>query len=570
MSTESRPPSEGEFPIVRLNPATLMKNNPAFLALNPAALDGKADEYGNKFKLSAYQKGRVVKVRSVNGLGDYRLWDGHNRTDGAAKKGITSLEYEDASKLVLEEFPGQTELTVSDYLAVLAKKTAPEILKSRMAGHVLAEWRTEVGDEIADSYTALALLGELAYSDRRELTIAEIEQRAKEKSNLKIDETPKERKAIEKGIVAFATVLKEKKIPFGDVAHNAFLLAAKLDEPTLQREVRGFLALPEVHTKVEDPQQLETAIIIALKNSKSFRDSRALFEILTNPEVPFNNTLSLLSSNEGALYQRYTDFIRTRPVKKTGGSSLRPARETFPKSMQEAPLRRDPTPAPSVPVVREVFPTTREYRENPLEEALNYLPTAGVTDEELVREIVRTGEKWLGIDRPGTNQLVLFDLPKKSKYERWTEDGFSIAEMIIEYAQEVIGSGLEKSARQYFAASESSGDAMDEIRKQYSQFFYDVGKKGSLSPDHPVIKYMSSLIYLFTITNKISLEEKTADPLIITYLRGVRGAMADKIIGFVDSNQISGRHQKELPEVLRSPERRDSFLAALTPEFFNS
>lgn len=408
-----------------------------------SVLDDKALTNG-RFIRSLYNPVDLLRVRDAAGNVTRRLRDGHNRMYGAylvetgqveftneierAESNIEGLEGRDITDLIIaskySDQPGKKELTVAEYLDEVVDFAKNDMKEMRMAAHMISEWETQVGSEIADRFTALAAIGMLGFSPLGDLRPTKLEERLRSSNTtFVVGETLEARETIIEGLVQFAGVSRDKSLPYADVAHAAFDLAAKeLSDEALQKQVGGLLALPAIEEKittgVSDEQerdqrkdQLQMMIVDALREESrtTSEESRALYEVLVDSAFNYNDVITVLSPSEWSILARY----RNAKASKTSASILRRTGPSFDRPTTRRKLGDTPQIAAG-----------EKNDQHPLISASFYLQFPpdrfGPTDVALIRRIhEQTGEILAAVDAAASPSVVQEDTTTVDTY--WSE-----------------------------------------------------------------------------------------------------------------------------------------------------
>jgi hypothetical protein len=324
MSKQERSPQREHAAIkeVVLDPASLVADN---LAANIIDTGHYSNFYGANFNPARYVKTEVLRVNypdSPEGF-RYRLKDGHHRTKGAMEyRDKIDPDYVYVANDVTDDviskdstLRGQTTLTVSQYLVEVINPTKAhrEIASPRMAAHFMAEWKSMVGDAVAEGYSALSALSFLSDRQIRNQPDDRIERYFREmreqQQPLMAHETPEKRDALEKGLQDMAGVIRDTKLGHADIQQAAFRIVTSQDEDIdgsayAAQQIRGLVYHPEIdaklHTTFRGPlveqrrDELGSLIVAAFTKAGAQEDVQSLSELVVDPHVNYEDLTEVL------------------------------------------------------------------------------------------------------------------------------------------------------------------------------------------------------------------------------------------------------------------------------------
>lgn len=285
--------------LIWADPTELMRDNPAALIVNKESYD-RMDAFFDP-GLMQLQIGTRVATFSASGEQVIKIFitDGMTRTKFADdQKKLGHLTYEDyarAKGINLEELPewyrnfrfdrlpvidattsylrnpsvvlrserreGQEALTIVQYLRAVIPPTVEhtQIAPGRIAALLVNSWENLVGPETAERFSALAALSFLVGTKAPTATANLLRQHLAKQKALIVDETPEERKKIEKHLLEMREVIHESKIDYGKIkiAEAAYVLVSTgLEviggEKEAEKQIYGLLHSPQLGWKLEE------------------------------------------------------------------------------------------------------------------------------------------------------------------------------------------------------------------------------------------------------------------------------------------------------------------------------
>lgn len=261
-----------------IDPDDLMRDNPAALIVNRESYESMKAFFSEiRFRGSPPQVVRV-KINTPTGETE-RLFvqDGLTRTKFASDhKGkilsetphvkfdtILVLDITDDvlkdPRIVLpqERQPGQKALTMLQYLRAVVPPTIvhSEIATDRITGHLINAWEGMVGSDLIEKFPALSALSFIANDRIPIATDAELRKTLARQSNLVTNENTIEREILEKALRDIAAIIRQSKLPRGDIEKSAYFLVGSGSSviggsEKTRREIFGLLRSPSFERKL--------------------------------------------------------------------------------------------------------------------------------------------------------------------------------------------------------------------------------------------------------------------------------------------------------------------------------
>lgn len=275
---ERHPEHERQNNIVKVDPTTLMLDNPAGMIVNKETYEGM-DAY---FSPDRFEEPQVVKVRSFSSehgeVIKLFVVDGLTRTKYAADhKGkrkleapdfsFDSLEVRDVTQSYLknpryvppkERLENHDSLSMLQYLRAVVPPTVEhsEIAPNRMAAHFINGWDNMVGEKLSQRFSAIAALSFLKDSKIITATDKELKRSLSKEKEMVVNETPLDRARLEEQLVNMAQVIRQTKRFPSEIARAAFLLVSEESSviggsQVAERQVYGSLYIPQVENKLK-------------------------------------------------------------------------------------------------------------------------------------------------------------------------------------------------------------------------------------------------------------------------------------------------------------------------------
>lgn len=330
---------------VVIDPAGLIRDNPAFKVLDRTP-GGILDRMVKKFDPNRYNH----ELPCVVEVEDSKSASGHTQRPLDHHRIVAAAEYQktpvgedwvahglDVTQAYVEE--GKSYITGEKYRELLNK---PEVaharfLRDRIVTHFIRDWPDMVGEEVP--MTLLAAISFLGFSSLQDEPVIKMPKALTAMLQIMVDETSEQRTGVMVGITQLAKDIKEIKMGYQDLAHAALGAVVKeFDTDAVQEQVAGFFVFPSVATKLttgaESPrevtnrkQRLTTLIIGVMQEPRQHQDSRALYEVLTDPELSYDEVVRLLRPSEQSLNTRYYEF---KDEKEAARAHSAPASEFLP------------------------------------------------------------------------------------------------------------------------------------------------------------------------------------------------------------------------------------------------
>ncbi len=257
------------------DPTTLMQDNPAALIVNKESYRLMA----SKFSPGRFDAPQVARVVTYSAEGEEVIKDfivdGMTRTkyvyDNRAR-----IEQEnpgfvftvnDITQDVIgnsdvvpasEKKDGQDALTLVQYMRAVIPPTVEhtKIAPDRIAAHLINGWRSMVGDQIAERYSAVAALNLLTHPNTNIATDQALQRELQKQLNRMAGETEEERDRLQDALVQMAQIIRQSKINKPEVAKAAYVLVASGSEviggeKETARQIYGMLHSPNVEQKLQ-------------------------------------------------------------------------------------------------------------------------------------------------------------------------------------------------------------------------------------------------------------------------------------------------------------------------------
>ncbi len=218
-----------------------------------------------------------------------------------------------------------------------------EYLLRHTAARIFSDWRTWVGDDIANDFPALTALYTLRkYAELinagKEVTLHKTIGNGRLKIPIISEDDSKKTKKLKNGLIKLVNRILATGLDYDEIVFAGFELitAAYEDirEEVKTAEIKGILALPEVDCKFvpksRDAYLYETqresmgSLLLSAyrsitkpdekdvkkENNKKRRDVKSIIGTLSNPELGFEDSMFILdTSNRGSIYERYRKII---------------------------------------------------------------------------------------------------------------------------------------------------------------------------------------------------------------------------------------------------------------------
>ncbi len=140
---------------------------------------------------------------------------------------ITSGILKDPKIVLPQERQGnQQALTLLQYLRAVVPHTIvhSEIADRRIAGHLINAWNRMVGPDLTGKFPAIAALSFVGNDKIPAATNDSLRKELDKIPALIVNETPDDRKKLDKGLLDIASIISQSKLIRQDVAREAFLL----------------------------------------------------------------------------------------------------------------------------------------------------------------------------------------------------------------------------------------------------------------------------------------------------------------------------------------------------------
>ncbi len=276
LEKRGRPEHQREGNILTVDPADLMRDNPAALIVNQERYSRLVSffdpspngpyEHPQAVWVKTYsaKHGEILKLFVIDGLTrtkyiyDHQEEIKHKYPDFVFKvKDVTKSALQDPS-IVLpnERVEGQVALTMTQYLRAVVPPTIAhaEIANERIASYLINGWEDMVGSELAEKFSALAALTFLSRSTIADNVLRDMLKRQKQ---LVVKETSEQRGRLEQSILDIASVIREGRLIQQKVLDSAFFLVSTDSsviggEEESKRQVYGLLYDPDVQKKLQD------------------------------------------------------------------------------------------------------------------------------------------------------------------------------------------------------------------------------------------------------------------------------------------------------------------------------
>lgn len=343
-----KPEHQRESNILTVDPADLMRDNPAALIVNKEMYD-RMSAY---FSFDQFDPPQVAWV-TVYSSEDHKpvntlfVIDGLTRTKYAydhkgqpvpadAPFTYEAIPVRDVTLSAIqnplivlsnERVSGQKALTMEQYLRAVVPPTVEhsEIADDRIAAHLIRAWEGIVGKEIAEQFSAIAALSFLANDNISIATDALLKKTLEAQPTIIGKITGDDRKRVKEALISVASIVRQAKRSRRDIAQAGYFLVAT-GSPVIggqkesQRQIYGLLHHPVVEGKIVRASQpglaaeqvrVELGRLMATAFTR-FADDRAMLAELIkaseDPVLSLNQLMDVLSSSDPR--QNYTNLVQ--------------------------------------------------------------------------------------------------------------------------------------------------------------------------------------------------------------------------------------------------------------------
>lgn len=265
--------------IFYVDPATLIRDNPAALIVNRASYERMEAHFSPEqmdppqvvwVRTYSLEHGQIRRLFVVDGLTRTMFASDHKDLALSDYPGFSfaSIPVRDVTASYLrnpvivpfdERNDDRSDLTIIQFLRAVIPPTVEhsEIAPDRIAAHLINGWENMVGEELSSQFSALAAL---SFLDNPLVPIATDNSLKRHLDGLKqlvSGETVETRSRLQQGLLEMAWIIRTSKLNRNEVAESAYVLISAGSpviggERQSYRQIYGLLHNPEIERKLQE------------------------------------------------------------------------------------------------------------------------------------------------------------------------------------------------------------------------------------------------------------------------------------------------------------------------------